>query len=488
MNASRKVTVLIVGSGFAGLGIAIRLKQQGFEDFLVLERSDRLGGVWRDNVYPGVACDVESHLYSYSFAPNPHWSRSFAPQREILGYLDDCADRFGLRAHLRYGSEVVSASFDDALGTWTVSCADGARFEARLLVSAAGHALTRPVYPDLPGRESFAGPAFHSARWNTEVPLEGKRIAVIGTGASAIQIVPAMAKIASRLFVYQRTAPWVVPKLDREISPERRALFRRFPLAQKLARGAIYWRRELFVLGFRQPRLMRLAERLVRRHLTRSVQDPKLRAKLTPNYALGCKRVLPSDDYYPAVQKPNVEVVTDAIERIEPDAIITRDGQRRAVDAIIYATGFEAAEAKPPFELRGSGGLRLEERWSDHVEAYLGTAVSGFPNLFLLVGPNCGLGHSSMTLMMEAQFEYVLSALDGFRAHGWRAVDVKPDVQRAFNDELQRRLSKTVWNVGGCVSWYRTRTGRNTTLWPGFTFEFRRRLRTFRPGEYDVRA
>jgi cation diffusion facilitator CzcD-associated flavoprotein CzcO len=488
MTSIKQHSVLIIGSGFAGLGLAIRLKQAGIEDFLVLEQADRLGGVWRDNVYPGVACDVESHLYSYSFAPNPHWSRSFARQGEILGYLEQCAERFGVYPHLRLRSPVAEASYDDALGLWTVTTADGTRHQTRLLVSAAGHALTRPVYPDIPGREQFAGASFHSARWNAEVPLSGKRVAVIGTGASAIQIVPSIAAKVGKLHVYQRSAPWIVPKRDGDIGPARRALFRRFPLAQRLARSLIYWRRELLVLGFGRPKLMKLVEGVVRKHLVRSVRDPELRKKLTPDYAFGCKRVLPSDDYYSAVQRPNVEVVTDAIDRIERDAIVTRDGQRREVDAIIYATGFEAAEAKPPFEVRGRGGARLAEVWRDHAEAYLGTAISGFPNLFLLIGPNCGLGHSSMTLMMEAQFEYVLSALEGFRRHGWRAVDVKPAVQAEFNVGLQERLERTVWNLGGCVSWYRTRTGRNTTLWPGFSFEFRRRLRRFRADDYELLA
>lgn len=477
--------IVIVGAGFGGLGMAIRLRQSGIDDFVVLERAASLGGVWRDNTYPGVSCDVESILYSYSFAPNPEWSRTFAPQPEILAYLERCADRFGVRPHLRFGQEVVAATFDEREGLWEVAVASGERLRPRVLISASGHALSRPVYPDVPGRDRFAGRSFHSARWDASFPLEGKRVAVVGTGASAIQIIPTIAPRVARLSVFQRTPAWVVAKPDRPFTARERRLFRAAPWVQRLARTAIYWKRELLAPAFvRHPWLLGLAGRVVLRGLRRQLPDPALRQRLTPRYQMGCKRVLPSNDFYPALLRPNVELVDAPISEVRPEGIATADGVLRPFDAIVYATGFEAAEAAPPFALVGRGGVRLEEAWREGIEAYLGTTVAGFPNLFLIVGPNVGLGHSSMILMMEAQFAYVLDALRTMKAEGLASVEVRMEVQRRFNQELQARLARTVWNTGGCVSWYRTRSGRNTTLWPGTTLEFRRRTRRFVAAEY----
>jgi cation diffusion facilitator CzcD-associated flavoprotein CzcO len=478
-------SILIVGSGFAGLGMAIRLKRAGIHDFTILEQADGVGGTWRANHYPGAACDVESHLYSFSFAPRPGWSRMFAPQPEILDYLEECADRYEIRPHIRFGTRVTSASFDEARGVWRVETSDGRTREARVLVSGCG-GLSRPSYPEIPGLEDFSGEVFHTARWKDDYAFDGRRVAVIGTGASAIQVVPEIAPRVARLAVFQRTAPWIVPKLDREIGAQEQARFRRWPLLQKLARHRLYWQHELLAYGFVvDPRVMKLASRLARRHLTRSVANPELRRKLLPSYTLGCKRILLSNDYYQALERDNVELVTDPIERIVPEGIRSRDGSVRELDALVLATGFQAAEAVAPFPIRGRGGRDLSAEWTDGAEAYLGTTVSGFPNLFVIVGPNTGLGHSSMVFMIEAQIRYVLDCIQMLRERelGW--VDVKPEVQASYNDELRARLERTVWSTG-CDSWYRTRSGKNTTLWPSFTFDFWRRTRRFDAESYRL--
>ncbi len=475
--------VLVVGAGFSGLAMGWRLRRAGIDDFLIVDAGDEVGGTWRDNRYPGAACDVESHLYSFSFAPNADWSRRFAPRDEIFAYLVRCADDFGLRPHLRLRTRIVRAAFED--GAWRVSLAGGGELRARVLVAACG-GLSRPALPEIPGLETFAGAMFHTARWDDTCALEGKAVAVIGTGASAIQVVPAIAPRVGRLLVFQRTPAWILPRRDRGIGPRTRAVYRRVPAAQRLVRAWIYWRRELLAIPLTvAPPLVRVGERQGRKFLARSVADPALRAKLAPRYTMGCKRVLPADDYYPALQRPNVSVVTTSIAEITPRGIRTNDGTEHAVDAIVLATGFEGAEQGAPFPVTGRDGQDLNAVWRDGAEAYLGTSVAGFPNLFLLVGPNTGLGHSSMVFMIEAQVRYVADAIDTMRRRGWRRVDVRPDAQASYNRRLHARLARTVW-AAGCDSWYRTRTGKNTTLWPGFTFEFAWRTRRFDPRAYLV--
>ncbi len=480
--------IVIAGSGFAGLGLGIRLKQAGFHDFVIHEKSSRLGGVWRDNTYPGVACDVPAHLYSYSFEPNPSWSRLFAPQSEILAYLEHCADKYGLRSHLRFDDAIEAAAFDERSGTWDVESAKG-KTKARLLVSASGHALTRPILAEVPGAETFRGKIFHSARWDHSFDLEGKRVAVIGTGASAIQIVPNIVKRVKKLVVYQRTAPWVLPRPEVSISRKAQALFARRPLVQKALRGAIYGFMESLAVGFVvDPRFNVFRQRAALKFLAESVPDPALRARLTPQFTLGCKRILYSHDWYPSLQRDNVAVVTDRIREITPRGIVDASGTEHEVDAIIMATGFEAAEAAAPFELRGRGGLSIHDAWKDGIQAYLGATISGFPNFFLMLGPNTGLGHSSMIYMMESQMNYVLDAATKMRDRQLAWVDVKPEVMRAYNEDIQRKLKGTVWAQGGCQSWYQTKDGKNTTLWPSFTFEFRRRTKRFDLESYATGA
>ncbi len=479
--------ILIVGTGFAGLGMAIRLRQAGIDDFTILERAAEVGGTWRDNSYPGAACDVESHLYSFSFAPNPGWTRAFAPQTEILQYLVACTDRHDLRRHIRFNTGVTSARFDERTGVWEVETSDGRVLRARVLVSGCG-GLSRPALPGIAGLGSFEGKTFHTARWDHSVSLEGRTVAVVGTGASAIQVVPAIAPRVKRLTILQRSAPWIMPKPDRAIGPRERRLFQRIPVLQRLARERIYWQREALALGFTvEPRLLRAAEVVAHRYLDKSVADPVLRAKLRPDYRMGCKRILPTNDYYPAVARDNVSVVTSPIDEVRPHGIRTRDGVEHPADTLVLATGFEAAEACAPFEISGRGGERLDAAWEDGAEAYLGTTVARFPNLFLIVGPNVGLGHSSMIFMIESQVSYILSAITTMRAQRLAWVDVRPAAQSAYNDELRSRLGKTIW-ASGCKSWYQTRSGKNTTLWPGFTFEFRRRTRRFDPAAYELRS
>jgi cation diffusion facilitator CzcD-associated flavoprotein CzcO len=480
--------VVIVGSGFGGLGMAIRLHQTGFHDFTVLERADGVGGTWRANHYPGAACDVESHLYSFSFEPNPGWSRVYPPQKEILAYLERCADKYGVRRYIRLGTAVTGASFDEATGLWTVETDKGDRILARAIVTATG-GLSRPAYPQIPGLDRFRGRTFHTARWDDGYPLAGKAVGVIGTGASAIQIVPAIAPDVGRLAVFQRTPPWILPKRDRPIPSEERERLRRVPALQRLARYQQYWQHEIAAYGFvKDPRLLQWASGFARRHLDRSVADPALRAKLLPRYTMGCKRVLLSNDYYKALARDHVEVVTEGIREVTPAGVVTSDGKERRLDALVLATGFEAAEVVAPYAVRGRGGVDLDDAWRDGAEAFLGITVSGFPNFFLIVGPNTGLGHTSMIFMIESQIAYVLSCLNAIRSRKIVLVDVRADAQARYNATLQARLARTVWSTGGCTSWYQRRDGKNTTLWPGFTFEYRLRTRRWDPADYEVVA
>jgi cation diffusion facilitator CzcD-associated flavoprotein CzcO len=477
--------IAIVGSGFSGLGMAIRLKQEGIDDFVVLERAAELGGTWRDNTYPGCACDVPSHLYSFSFAPNPDWSRTFSRQPEIWAYLRRTAREQGVDAHIRYRHEVTSASWDATRELWHVETSAG-ELTASMLVAGAGP-LAEPKLPEIDGIEEFEGEIFHSARWNNKHSLAGERVAVIGTGASSIQLIPQIQPEVGKLHVFQRTAPWVTPQRDRPIKTWEHRLYRAFPLAQKLMRGAIYAARELFVLPLMHPREGSPPERIARRHLRSQVADPELRAKLEPNYRIGCKRILISDSYYPALQQPNAEVVTDAIAKITPRGIVTADGVERELDTIILGTGFYVAD--PPFAelIHDADGRSLTEAWAGSPQAYLGAAVHGFPNMFMLVGPNTGLGHNSIVFMIESQLHYLMQGLRFMDRRGLDVIEVREQVQQRYDEEIQRKLQGTVWESGGCASWYRNEQGKNTTIWPGSTWPFRRRLRTFDADDYELR-
>ncbi|HVU06049.1 MAG TPA: NAD(P)/FAD-dependent oxidoreductase [Polyangiaceae bacterium] len=474
--------VAIIGAGFGGLGMAVRLLQRGERDFVVLEKGSEVGGTWRDNTYPGCQCDVASNMYSFSFAPNPNWSRTYATQPEILEYLKGVADRFGARPFIRFDTEVRAARWDERAQHWVVETNRGT-FTADVLVSGHG-GLSAPSTPDVPGIERFRGAVFHSAAWNHEHSLAGERVAVIGTGASAIQIVPNIQPVVKELIVFQRTAPWVVPRLDAPFSAAKRSAFRFFPFLQKLDRLRLYLFRELLVLGMRgDERVLGAMKKVGTMHLEAQVTDPVLREKLRPKFEIGCKRVLISNDYYPALAASNAKLVTEGIREVTETGIFTKDGTFHEVDSIVLATGFKVTNHPIMERFFGKDGRSLTEHWGETMSAYLGTTVPGFPNFFLLTGPNTGLGHNSIVYMLESQFEYVLGALDALRDRRAGSLDVKPEAVRAFDAEMQERLQGTVWN-SGCASWYLDAKGRNTTVWPSFTWEFRKRTRHFDEGAY----
>jgi cation diffusion facilitator CzcD-associated flavoprotein CzcO len=484
-QAPTVVDIAIVGAGFSGLGTAIRLRQQGIDDFVVLERHEDVGGTWWANTYPGCACDVPSHLYSFSFAPNPEWSQTYSPQPEIRAYLQRCARRFDLYRSIRLGTAVSSAAWDDDAGRWTIETSGGP-ISARVLIAGMGP-LTEPRIPDLPGLDTFEGAAFHSARWDHDHDVAGARVAAIGTGASAIQFVPAIQPRVAALHVFQRTPPWVMPHTNRRISDRERRLYRRVPALQKGVRAGVYGAREALVLGFvKHPKLMAVPERLSRRHMRDQISDPGLLAKVTPDYTIGCKRILPSNQWYPALGEPNVELVTSPIREVRPRSIVVADGSEREVDTIIFGTGFHVADMPIGEWVRGRAGKRLVDAWGGSPRAYLGSAVAGFPNLFLLLGPNTGLGHSSMVYMIESQINHVIDALRVMREHGAAVAEVRPDVQDAYNRELDAKQAGTVWSAG-CSSWYLDATGRIATLWPDWTWRFRQRTRRFDPAAYTLR-
>ena len=465
--------VIIIGAGFAGVGMAISLKRADVHDFLILEKAHDVGGVWRDNEYPGAACDVPSHLYSYSFAPNPDWSHVFAPQAEIRSYIDRCADAYGVRSHVRFGAEVAEALYDDDARVWTVTLVNGARLTARMVVSAVGQ-LSRPALPRIAGLDRPTIPTFHSARWRHDVPLAGKRVAVIGTGASAIQFIPAIAPVVAAMTIFQRSPAHIIPRPDRPYSDREKARFTSVPLHMRLVRLKTYLAYESRALAFTRFKALLdwRAGGAFRKALGREVRDPALRAKLEPDYPVGCKRVLLSNDYLPTMARSNVEVVTEAIESLTETGVRTADGLERAFDAIIYGTGFAATDFLVPMRVVGRGGMDLRQAWRDGASAYLGISVPGFPNFFMLYGPNTNLGHNSIIYMLEAQISHVLRCRARMATLGADAVEVRESAHRMHDTITQRRLNRTVW--ADCRSWYTDASGRNTTNWPGFTFAYRR--------------
>lgn len=481
--------VLIVGTGFSGLGMAITLKEAGIHNFVVIEKADSIAGTWRENTYPGCACDVPSHMYSFSFEPNPDWSEMYAPQQEIRDYLEHCADKYDLRRHIVFNTRAISATWVADAGLWRC-VAEGAegRVErtARFVVSGIG-GLHVPATPEFPGIENFEGEVFHSATWDHDVELEGKRVAAIGTGASAIQYVPEIAPKVARLDVYQRTAPWVLPKLDRHIPRFERRLYRRFPALQRAYRRGIYWYLELVILrGVQSQRVGRLFEWVGRRHLERQVKDPAKREKLMPRYEFGCKRILMSNTYYRALDRPNADVVTGGIAEIKPHSIVGGDGLEREADVIILGTGFDTNAMASSVELRGEGGRRLAEDWeATGIQAHRGTMIAGYPNLFFLLGPNTGLGHNSVVFMIECQIRLAMQAIERARRAGAAGIAPKPGAQAAYNRRLQDELKDAVWSRS-CKSWYVDEHGRNITLWPHETWKFRNATLKLRAHEYEL--
>lgn len=478
------LAVLIIGAGFAGVGLAIRLKQSGIENFLLLEKASAVGGTWRDNSYPGAACDVPSHLYSFSFEPKTDWSRKFAPQAEIFAYIQQCVSKHDLAAQISFNTEVASAEFDAVAGVWQVHGTDGRHYRARALVSACGQ-LNRPAYPRIPGLDSFTGERFHSARWQHEVELAGKRVAVIGTGASAIQFVPEIVPKVAQLYLFQRSAAYVIPKPDRAYRAWELALLTRLPWLQQLDRGLKYVQHEVRALAFIHfPALMKLFKLSFQRHLASAITDPELQRRLVPDYPLGCKRILISNNYFPALAQAHVEVINSGIREITERGVVTEDGREHEVDVLIYGTGFTATDFLAPMQIKGLKGLDLNQAWRDGAEAYKGISVSGFPNFFMLYGPNTNLGHNSILYMLESQFAYVLKCLQTLEQPGLRYIDVKPQVQQRFNRHLQQVIRHSIWEQG-CNSWYKNAAGKNTNNWPGFTFTYRQQTRHLELADYE---
>lgn len=476
--------IAIIGAGFAGIGTAIRLLKAGIRSFTIFERADEIGGTWRDNTYPGAACDVPSHAYSLSFEQYPGWTRRYSPSGEIQSYLLGLVEKWKLREHLRLRTAITLARFDDARGVWLLTTDQGETVTARAVVSGVG-GLVDPALPDIKGLESFGGEIFHTARWNHEYELTGKRVAVIGTGASAVQVVPAIAPQVEKLHVFQRTPAWVVPKMDKVYSERSRRRWERFPLLLRVSRFLQYAASELWgpMIFLDAPRLSAIGEKLSMKHLHAQVKDPALREKLTPHFQFGCKRILVSDDYWASFERRNVELVTDPIEQITHDGVQTKDGVVREVDAIVLATGFAVGLASAPFPIFGRGGLPLDQAWKDGAVAYKGMTVAGFPNWFILMGPNTGPGHTSVLVYTEAQIEHVLGAIDALR-RGAKWVDVRRDVQDRYNAGIQARMKHMVWHT--CNSWYLSKDGSNHALFPGLAAEYVARARHFDPADYEI--
>jgi len=486
-HETHRTHIVVIGAGHSGICMGLQLKETGRNDFVILEKAATLGGTWRDNTYPGASCDAPSFLYSFSFAQKTDWSRRFAWQPELLGYSTELAVRHDLLPHCRFNTEVTRAAYDDASGAWTVTCADGSQYVADFVIAGVGQ-LNRPSIPPLPGRELFAGVQFHSAEWNHGVELGGKRIAVIGNAASAVQFVPQIAPLAAQLTIFQRSANWLMPRKDRLYAPRTQRLLTRFPALARLYHSCqwfFFGEMQLTPLMKQVKPVQVLARWKSLAHLRRQVKDPALRAKLVPDFPIGAKRVLFNDDYYPALARPNVALVTEGIERIEADGVRTKTGELHPAEVIIYATGFKSTDFLAPMTITGRGGLDLKQEWARGARAYLGVTVTGFPNFFMLYGPNTNLGHNSILVMIEAQVGYILDILDKLKARGLRRIDVRREVLEAYNHGLQHDLAKSVWATTG-ASWYKLADGTITNNWPHSTIRYRRLLRAAQLGDYET--
>jgi cation diffusion facilitator CzcD-associated flavoprotein CzcO len=479
---------LIVGTGFTGIGTAIKLTESGVDDFVMLERADRVGGTWRDNTYPGAACDIPSLLYSFSFVKNPTWSRAYSPAGEICSHIEEMVDRFDLRRRIEFGTEVIGLQFDEDAGIWTVNTkgSKGSRpqqFRARTVVLASGP-LPDHKLPDIRGIDTYEGRKIHSAKWDHGYDFTDKRVAVIGTGASAIQIVPELVKQAGFVKVFQRTPGWVIPRLDIATPAAAQGLFAKVPAVQQLARQALFWGHEASAtaLVWDSP-LTSLVARLGKAHLRRQVKDPWLRRQLTPDFTPGCKRMLISSDYYPALQKENCKLIDWPIATMSPVGIRTSDGVEHHLDAVVFATGYDVHLSGPPYPITGLGGRSLSDEWTGGAQAYKSINAHGYPNLFFMTGPNSGPGHNSLLVFVEGQIDYAVSGISAILKNDLRYLDVRDDVQRAHNQTLQRRLTKTTW-MSGCSSWYLTADGFNASMYPGFATQYLRQMREYRFGDY----
>lgn len=485
-TAFRTVEMAIVGAGFGGLGMAIRQLQQGNKDFVIIEKGADVGGTWHENHYPGAACDVQSHMYSFSFAPKTDWTQRYAGWQEIHQYIKDVTDDYGLRSHILFNSEVTAAQFDEETAYWDLSLADGSMIKAKFFVLASGP-LHVPQIPKVKGIENFKGKVFHSAQWAHDYDLTGKTVASIGTGGSAVQYLPEIAKQVKQLDVYQRTPAWVIPRDERKYLEVNKKLFAKFPLLRKIHRARLYWSNESRVVGMSAPKIMKGASQLAKLFINFQVKDKEVAKKLTPDYVIGCKRILISNRYYPTFNRPNVELLTDGIAEVKANSIVTKDGQERPVDCIIYGTGFitDPRIYMKNFPCVGLGGRELMQDWKDGAEAYYGISTTGYPNMFQLVGPNTTLGHNSIIFMIEAQVHYILEAIKLMKQNDADYIDVKADVQQTFNEKVQEKLQGTVWQVGGCVSWYQQDGGKNFALWPGYTWRYWMETRKVKESDYN---
>ena len=484
---THRTDVLIIGTGFSGLGMAIQLLNSGRDDFVIVEKAHDVGGTWRDNTYPGCECDIQSHMYSFSYEQNPNWSKHFSQQPEIWEYLKDVANRHRLYDKVHFGVEVSGAEWNEATNTWSVRSTDGDEYEARVVASGIG-GLHIPNIPSIAGAESFTGPRFHSAQWDHDVDLTGKRVAVIGTGASAIQFIPIIAEQVGDLTVFQRTAPWVLPKPDGPIPDWQKTVFEKVPLAQRAWRTALYSLLESRAIGFNGqfPWILKMGEKISKGYLERKVDDPETRAKLTPNFDLGCKRVLQSNTYFKTYNRENVHLNTDGIREITATGVVDNNGEHHEVDVIIYGTGFHVTDAFDYVHITGIGGVDLAKQFDEHgIETYLGMTVHDFPNLFFMLGPNTALGHNSVVFMIEQQAKYIVRALDAMDERNAAAMNAREEAQREFNDTVQEKLVQGIWSQGGCTSWYLDSKGKNRTIWPGFTFVYWWICRNLRAGDYD---
>ncbi|MEU1431773.1 NAD(P)/FAD-dependent oxidoreductase [Nocardia sp. NPDC005746] len=488
MNAVTKpLDVAIIGAGFAGIGAAIRLRQKGIADFAVFERGDRVGGTWRDNTYPGAACDIPSRLYSYSFAPNPDWSRTYSGSAEILGYIDTMVADSGIAPHLRFGHTVTGIVFDDETGLWTLSFGAGRRkMRARTVILASGP-LSNAGFPDIAGIDDYEGHKIHSARWDHDYDFTGKKVAVVGTGASAVQIIPELVKQAASVKVFQRTPGWVLPRVNRRTNGLTKQVYRQLPVTQSLAREAWFWGHESVALGvvWNTP-LTRVVESVALMHLRSQVRDPWLRRQLTPDFRAGCKRLLMSSEYYPALQADNCKLITWPIAGLSPHGIRTAEGIEHRFDCIVFATGFEVSKQGSPIPVTGRGGRVLADEWRGGAYAFKSVTVAGYPNLFLTFGPNSGPGHNSALVYMEAQIEYLTDAIKIVLDRGLRTLEARRDRQDRYNRGLQRRLTATTWN-SGCSSWYLTEDGFNATMYPGFGSQYARQLARVDLADFHLR-
>ncbi|RRR46844.1 NAD(P)/FAD-dependent oxidoreductase [Mycolicibacter terrae] len=481
------ISVAIIGAGFAGIGAAIRLKDQGITDFTIYERDSRVGGTWRDNTYPGAACDIPSRLYSYSFALNPDWSHTYSGSAEILAYIDSMVESAGIAPHIRFGHNVTDIEYDAEAGEWTIGIADREPARAKTVIVASGP-LSNASFPDIPGIQTYEGHKIHSARWDHDYDFAGKKVAVIGTGASGVQIIPELVKVAESVKVFQRTPGWVLPRINTATSGWLKKIYKEVPLAEKLMRSAWFWGHESVAVGvvWDSP-FTRLVEALSLANLRAQVKDPWLRRQLTPDFSAGCKRLLMTSDYYPALQQDNCKLVTWPIARLSPKGIRTVEGIEHQFDAIVFATGFEVSKAGTPIPITGIDGRDLAAEWSKGAYAYRSVAVSGYPNLFFTFGPNSGPGHSSALVYMEAQIDYIVTAIAKLLQFDWKSLDVRREVQDRYNKDIQRRLKATTWN-SGCQSWYLTEDGFNATMFPGFATQYVNQLKSLDLRDFKITA